>query len=86
MLSSIEVKLVSVNKNLASVMLTYWVTATNVHCATGKVVCKRSCHVACQATTKLEGDLRFRSVANHVTTLNVPVPGNFTHPVLVLIV
>jgi len=40
-LGSIEVKLISVNKNPTAVMLT-WVAATNVHCATGKVVCKRS--------------------------------------------
>ena len=59
MLGSVEMDLISVNKNPTTVMLT-WDAATNVHCATGKVVCKRSCHVACQATTKLEGDLRFQ--------------------------
>ena len=58
-------------------MLT-WDAAPNVHCATGKVVCKRSCHVACQATTELERDLRFSSVTNRVATLNVPVPRYFS--------
>ena len=51
-LSRIEMDLISVNKNPTTVMLT-WDAAPNVHCATGKVVCKRSCHVACQAATKL---------------------------------
>ena len=61
-----------------TVMLT-WDAATNVHCATGgKVVCKRSCHVAGQAATELKRDLRFSSVTNHVATLNVPAPSYFS--------
>ena len=67
-LSRIEMDLISVNRNPTTVMLT-WDAAPNVHCATGKVVCKRSCHVACQATTELERDLRFSSVTNRVATL-----------------
>jgi hypothetical protein len=62
--------LISVNKNPTTVMLT-WDAATNVHCAMGKVVCKRSCHGASQAATELERDLRFSSVTNRVATLNV---------------
>ena len=51
---------------------------TRVHCATGKVVCERSCHVTSQATTELERDLRFSSVTDLVATLNVPVPSYFS--------
>jgi hypothetical protein len=69
--------LISVNKNPTTVMLT-WDATTNVHCATCKVVCKRSCHVACQAATELERGLRFSSVTNRVATLNVPVPSYFS--------